>query len=82
MAMVYSKTCVKRSLKIDKTKILMTNISLMKVESIAECEHSGILQYFWAALSNNWSWKPIFGLFESGRFTQILLYLESKQSLH
>ena len=33
-----------------------------------------ILQYFWPALSDNWSWKPIFGLFESGRFTQDLLY--------
>ena len=41
---VFSKTCVKRSLKnskIDKTNILMTNCTLMKVESIAE-----ILQYF------------------------------------
>ena len=26
-----------------------------------------ILQYFWPALSDNWSWKPICGLFESGR---------------
>ena len=32
-----------------------------------------ILQYFWPALSDNWSWKPIFGLFESGSFTQELL---------
>ena len=32
----YSKTCVKRPLKIDKTKIVMTNGGLMKVESIAE----------------------------------------------
>ena len=47
----------------------MTYGSLMKVESIAEC----ILQYFWPALRDNWSWKPIFGLFESGRFTQVLL---------
>ena len=42
----YSKTCVKRPLKIDKTNILMTSASLMKVESIAECspgEHSAIL---------------------------------------
>ena len=31
-----SKTCVKRPLKIDKTKILITIGSLMKVESIAE----------------------------------------------
>ena len=31
---VYNKTCLKRPIKIDKTKILMTNGSLMKVESI------------------------------------------------
>ena len=34
---LYSKTCLKRPLKIDKIKILMTDGSLMKVESIAEC---------------------------------------------
>ena len=33
-------------LKIDKTKILMENGSLMKVESIAECSRWSILQYF------------------------------------
>ena len=38
-----------------KTKILMTNGSLMKVESIAECSIWSILQYFWPALT-------IFGL--------------------
>ena len=32
--------------KIDKTKILMTNGCLMKVESIAECSKGSILQYF------------------------------------
>ena len=32
--------------KIEKTKILMTNGSLMKVESIAECSPWSILQYF------------------------------------
>ena len=31
----YSTTCLKRPLKMDKTKILMANGSLMKVESIA-----------------------------------------------
>ena len=36
---VYSKTCVKRPIKIDKTKVLMTTVSLMKSESIAECSH-------------------------------------------
>ena len=30
----------------------------MKVKSIA----NAIPQYFWPALSDNWSWKPIFGL--------------------
>ena len=42
----FTKTCVKRPLKIDKAKILMTNGSLMKVQSIAECSPWSILQYF------------------------------------
>ena len=58
----YSRTFLCRPLKIDKTKVLTTNGSIMKVESIAECSPWTILQYFWPALSNNWSWKPIFGL--------------------
>ena len=32
--------------KIDKIKTLMTNSSLMKVESIVECSKGSILQYF------------------------------------
>ena len=44
------------------------------VESIAECSPWSIPQYFWPELSDNWSWKPICGLFVSVRFTQILLY--------
>ena len=43
---IYSKTCVKRPLKNRKTEILMTNGSLMKIESIAECSPWSILQYF------------------------------------
>ena len=43
----------------------------MKVESIAECSPWTILQYFRHALSDNWSWKPIFGQFESGCFTKV-----------
>ena len=46
----------------------------MKVESIAECSPWSILQYFWPVISDNLSWKPICGLFESGRFTKVLLY--------
>ena len=42
----YSKTCLKRLLKIYITMVLMVNGSLMQVESIAECsplEHSAKL---------------------------------------
>ena len=48
--------------KIDKTQILMTNDSLM-VKSIAECSPWSILQYFWPALSDNWSWNHYFWSF-------------------
>ena len=34
---MYSKICLKRLLKIDKTKALKINCSLIKVESMAEC---------------------------------------------
>ena len=51
------KTFLSGHSKIDKTKILliklMTNGSLMKVESIAECSPWSILQYFWPALRDN-----------------------------
>ena len=62
--------------KIDKTKILMTkfNGSSMKIESIAKSSPRSILQYFGPALRDNWSWKPIFCLFESGLFTPVWLY--------
>ena len=61
--------------KIDKTKILMTNGSLMKVESIAECSRWSILLYFGPALSDNWIWKPILVFFLSDRLRQVLLYM-------
>ena len=65
----YSKTCVNWPLKIDKTKMLMTNGSLMKVKGIAECPKGSILHFF-----DNWSWKPIFCFSKSGPLTQVLLY--------
>ena len=52
--------------KLDKTKILLTNGSLMQVESIAECPWS-ILQYFWPAL--NGLENQFFGRFEGGPFS-------------
>ena len=64
----YSITCLKQLLKKDKTKILITNGSLMKVERIAECSPWSILQYFWPALSDNWS------TFLSGGLRLFLLY--------
>ena len=48
--------------KVDKAKVLMAKGRLMKVESIVECSPLNILQYFWPALRDNRSWKPIFGL--------------------
>ena len=41
--------------KIDNIKIFMTNGSLMKVKSIAECSPWSILQYFRPSLSDNLS---------------------------
>ena len=40
------KTCLKRPLKIDKTKVLTLDFGLMQVESIAKCSLWSILQYF------------------------------------
>ena len=57
--------------KIDKTKILMTNGSLMKVESIAECSPWSILQCFWLVVL-----KTILVFFLSGRLSQVLLYVK------
>ena len=40
-----------------QNKILITNGSLMKVESIAEWSPLSILKYFWPALSDNFEWS-------------------------
>ena len=68
----YSKTCLKRPLKSKQKKVLIENSRLMKVESIAESTWS-ILQYFYPALSDNLSWKPIFVFFLIDRLRQVLL---------
>ena len=65
-------------LKNKQNKGFNGNGSLMKVESIAECSLWSIQQYFWTALSDNWSWKPILVFFMSGRLRQGLLYHENK----
>ena len=69
-----SKLCKTATSKIEKSKILITNGRLMKVERIAECSLWSILQYFWPALSDYQSWNQIFDPFENDRLTQVLLY--------
>ena len=61
----------------DHTHLLFfkTNYYLMQVKSIAEWD---ILQYFRPSLSYYLSLRPLFCLFLSGRFTQVLLYLGTK----
>ena len=54
----------------------------MKVESIAECSPWSILQYFWPALSDDRSWKPIMVFFLSGRLRQVLLYVVRSNVSH
>ena len=51
--------------------------ALMLLTCIKPLRHSksSILQYFWPALSDDLVWKPIFSLFVSGPFTQVLLYI-------
>ena len=44
---INSKTCLKRTLKIEKTRVLMANGSLMKVESIAECSLGAFCNNFY-----------------------------------
>ena len=46
--------------KIDKTKGLKTDGSLLKVESIAECSKGSILQYFPPSLSYRLSLRSLF----------------------
>ena len=48
----------------------MSNGSLMKVKSIAEWS---ILQYFCPALSDNVSWKPIFGFLFDMKYSRTCL---------
>ena len=70
----YSKTCLKRTSKIDKTKVLIANCSLRKAKNFAEYSPWSILQYFWQTLSENLSWKLILVFFSSGSLWQVLLY--------
>ena len=51
----------------------MTSGSLLKFESIAECSpYSAVIL---TCIKRYWFLKTKFGLFESGHFTQVLLYM-------
>ena len=66
---MYSKTCLKRPLKMDKTKVLTTNGSFMMVKSIAEClAHSTLLL---TCIKHYAVLKANFGIFWSGRLRQV-----------
>ena len=83
---IFVKPVLSGHLKLDKTKALVENGSIMKVESIAECSPWSILQYFWPALSDNLYWKPIFGvLFEwplKTGFTVYDLHMKLRLAMH
>ena len=68
----YSKTCVKQPHKNSQNKDLYDKWKLNASQKYCRMLPWSILQYFWPALSDNWPWKPIFGLFDSNRFTQVL----------
>ena len=88
MIWFYSKTCVKRPLS-KRPKIgFQDRLSLyagkkycrmLHFEGIAECSTWSILQYFRPSLSYRFLLRSLFCLFLSGRFTQVLLYLISRQ---
>ena len=49
----------------------------MQIKCIAECSKRGLLQYFRPSLSYHLSLRPLFCLFLSGCFTQVLLYAKA-----
>ena len=58
----YSEICLKRSLKIDKTNVLKTIGSLMKVESIAEFCITFDMHLSIIGLENHFEWPLKTGL--------------------
>ena len=78
---MFSKTCLKWPLKKYLKLVFKTIYCLMQVKSIAECSRS-ILQYFPPLLSYHLSLRPLFCLFLSGRFRQVLLYFAVIHTSH
>ena len=69
----YSETCLKRPLKNRQNQDHLKGIwYLIAGQKYCRLLHGSILQYFWPALSDYRSWKPICGLLVSGRLRQVL----------
>ena len=66
------KSVLSGHLKIDKTKVVVENDSLMDVESIAECSPWSILQYFRPALRIIGIENQFYVFFLSGHLSQVL----------
>ena len=56
--------------KIDKTKVLMANDSLMKVKVLQKAPFGAFCNIL-ACMRDNWPWKPIFAFFLNVRFSQV-----------
>ena len=65
----FSKACVKRQLETDKTNVLITNGSLMEVESMLNTP-----QYFWPSFGYHLSWKPFLSIWKWPFYTSFTVY--------
>ena len=79
---IYSKTCLKRTLSKRPKLFFKFNYPLMQVKSIAESSKGSILQYFRPSFSYPLSLRSLFCLFLSGRLRHFfLLYWYFKQQI-
>ena len=64
--------------KEDQILVFKTDYRLMQVKSIAECSKRAFFNTFNPSISYHLSLRPVFCLFLSGRFTQVLLYINEQ----
>ena len=75
---LYSKICVKRSLLKRPKTVFQDQLSLNAGQKYCRMLPPwSILQYFRPSLSYHLSLRPLFSLFLSGRFTQVLLNVKT-----
>ena len=72
----YSKTCVKRPLSKGQNWVSRPIIALCRSKVLQNAPKGSILQYVWPSLSYHLSLRSLYCLFLSGRFTQVLLYIQ------